>query len=686
MPQRPLNLSCKAFEELQDTSEFEFRRVFSGLDLREPIFLRSFPLDNGRFVSIERNGRILTWKKSDGSDVTILADLTNQIESDISNEGGLLGFAFDPNFSINSYVYLSYTIPNANLANNLISVVARTTMNTNSLTMSTNLEPVMTVIQPYRNHNGGMIEFGPDGYLYIGFGDGGSSGDPLGNSQNMNSLLGKILRIDVTSLPYQIPLDNPFADIAGVRSEIWASGIRNPWRFSFDRATDDLWMGDVGQGAFEEVDIVVKGGNYGWNIREAASCYEADECNAQGLTDPVWSYPRSEGQSITGGYVYRGTQLPELQGSYVVGDFASGNIWKLKSDSKGKLQDELIIRSSFGLSSFAEDSEGEIYALDYFSGSIHKLVAKNTEQVVVKAPDQLSKTGCFDSQQPNEPLPALIPYEVNSELWSDNADKKRWFALPDGEVISFNEEGKPLFPNGTVLVKEFTLQGKKVETRFLVKHQDESWSAVTYAWNSEGTDANLLEEGEVRLIGDQQWSYPSVTACFSCHNKSVDFSIGFEIRQLNRPILDDYNKIKDQLSYFADLGVVKEAVSPQILALKPLTSIKSLGSLEHKSRSYLHSNCSFCHNPSGPVPVYFDLRFQTDLQSTKICDVASNIEYEGLTDPKILKPGSAAQSILTYRMNAKNQQRMPPLASLINDDSASNILAQWIDSLSSCEN
>jgi glucose/arabinose dehydrogenase len=236
---------------------------------------------------------------------------------------------------------------------------------------------LLAVDQPFTNHKGGQLAFGPDGFLYIGLGDGGSGGDPLGNAQDLQTVLGKMLRIDVDrtagALPYAIPADNPFVAGGGL-PEIWAYGLRNPFRFSFDAATGRLFAGDAGQNLFEEVDIVQKGANLGWNIMEGLHCFNpASGCNMAGLTLPIAEYGRSEGSAVIGGYVYHGPSIPALAGSYVFGDFGSGNIWRLTQDSTGAWQRVLLLSSGLNISSFGRDSAGELYLLDYLGGAVLKL-------------------------------------------------------------------------------------------------------------------------------------------------------------------------------------------------------------------------------------------------------------------------------------------------------------------------
>ncbi len=315
---------------------------------------------------VEQPGRIQ--RLLDGQPATLFADIRGRVNSG-PNEAGLLSMAFDPDFTTNGRVYLSYT------RDNLQSVISRFVSRNGGLTLDTDSEQVLlTLDQPKSNHNGGQIAFGPDGYLYIGFGDGGGTDDSDGNSQNKNNLLGAMLRIDVSGdSGYTIPAGNPFA-LGNGRAEIYAWGLRNPWRWSFDRQSGDLWLADVGQNKWEEINRIQAGGNYGWNIREGAHCYNAAQCDHRGLIDPVAEYPNGSDCSVTGGYVYRGKAIEDLDGVYLYGDYCSGKIWGLFPDGGGGFDSRLLLDSSLRISSFGEGSDGELYVVHHWGG-IYRIVA-----------------------------------------------------------------------------------------------------------------------------------------------------------------------------------------------------------------------------------------------------------------------------------------------------------------------
>jgi glucose/arabinose dehydrogenase len=358
-------------------------RVFSQLVFTQPLAMVQVPGDNTRWYVVERSGIIRVFDNDPNvMQSTVFANLTGIVD-DTANESGLLGLAFHPDFASNGEVYVSYTA----FSGGLISRVSRFVSQDGGLTLNTGSEQVLlSIAQPATNHNGGQIAFGADGYLYAGWGDGGGAGDPQNNAQNTTNLFGAITRIDVDSVvaPYGIPGDNPFAGNplcsqgVGVADcpEIFAWGFRNPWRWSFDSLNGNLWVGDVGQGDWEEIDHVEISMNYGWNIREGANCYPPGTTNcATNFVDPITEYSHSLGNSVTGGYVYRGMDIANLQGMYVYGDFGSGRIWSVPANSmQGAVGDELL-DTGYSIASFAEDMDGELYLFDYGVGAIYKIVA-----------------------------------------------------------------------------------------------------------------------------------------------------------------------------------------------------------------------------------------------------------------------------------------------------------------------
>jgi uncharacterized repeat protein (TIGR03806 family) len=692
LDRRPLNASCVAPAKAGGPSTIELVDAFPDMAaFAAPLGLFQAPGDNRRWFAMERDGFVRVFDNVPGvATRSTFIDIESRVST--SGEGGLLGMAFHPDFAVNGQVFLSYTRPG------LVSVVARFRSLDGGLTLDpNNPEVIIEIDQDFSNHNGGSIAFGPDGYLYMGLGDGGSGGDPNDRAQDRTNLLGNMLRLDVDGgVPYAIPTDNPYfgngtcaADHSSNTNcpEIYAWGFRNPWRWSFDTATGELWLGDVGQGSWEEVDIVELGGNYGWDCREGAHNFNnsAASCaTVSGLIEPVAEYNHSEGNSITGGFVYRG-DIVALQGQYIFGDYGSGRIWRLVGDGQGGYSREELLDTSLGLASFAQDTEGEIYALDIFGGRVYKFAEGAGGGGGAPVPMLLSDTGCVDGQDPTQPDAGLIPYEPNAAFWSDGAVKERWLGLPDAATIAVGGDGDFSFPNGTVLMKHFRLAGQLIETRLFMRHPDGDWAGYTYEWNAQQTDATLVIGGKTATINGQDWVYPSGTQCQICHTQAAGFSLGLETAQLNRDLTypttgrsaNQLRTLDEIMMFSAPLG---DPANLPVLA----DPGDAGGDLDARARAYLHTNCAGCHRPGGPPGRNLDLRYQTDLADTNTCDIVPIGNDLGITNARVIAPGEPDRSVLVGRMNRRDVNAMPPLASTRVDSAGVALISDWIESLASC--
>jgi glucose/arabinose dehydrogenase len=382
----------------------------SGLEI--PVHITHAGDGSGRLFVVEQPGRIRIVQAGALLNTPFL-DITDRVGC--CGERGLLSVAFPPDYLSKGHFYVNYTDGSGT------TVVARYHITDDpNLADPASEEVVLTVSQPYANHNGGQLAFGPrDGYLYIGMGDGGSAGDPENRAQNPGSLLGKMLRIDVESgvVPYAIPPTNPYTQTTGYRAEIWALGLRNPWRFSFDRLTGDLYIGDVGQGQYEEIDFQAAsshgGENYGWRIMEGTHCYNSEICDQTGLVLPVVEYDHSQGCSVTGGMVYRGQSYPRMQGVYFYGDYCSGRIWGLRQDGSA-WQSALLTDTSHRISSFGEDEAGNVYLVDY-GGGVYLIV----DTVVATPTHTMSPTSTATVGPTGTPMPTRTasPVRVTERIY-----------------------------------------------------------------------------------------------------------------------------------------------------------------------------------------------------------------------------------------------------------------------------
>ena len=693
LDQRPANSVCVAPALATGPVSVNLPDAYPNLPaFANPLKALQRPADNSRWYVLEQAGRVQSFANDPAvSNLDLVLDIASQVAfSGGNDERGLLGMAFHPDFANNGFVYLYY------IDNGSDSVVSRWTSNDGGLTIDPGSESlVIRIDQDASNHNGGEIAFGPDGFLYIGLGDGGGGGDPLERAQDTTNLLGAMLRLDVDSAsPFAIPPSNPFAgnalcptDHSGTSDcpEIYAWGLRNPYRWSFDTATGDLWLGDVGQGSWEEVDRIMLGGNYGWDCREGAHDFEPSGC-PQNLIDPVAEYGRSEGFSITGGIVYRGSAIPGLIGNYVFGDFGSGTVWYLTGNGQGGFDRNQLTTTNFGIADFAADSvTGEMYLVDRFGGRL-RLFEDAGGTSGSPLPSQLSAVGCFDATDPSQPVAALIPYRPNAAFWSDGADKERWLAIPDGESIVVQADGDFEFPNGSVLAKHFRLQGQLIETRLFMRHPSGVWAGYTYEWNAQGSDATLVQGGRVVSIQGQDWIYPSEAQCLNCHTQAAGRSLGLEVAQLNSDLsYPATGRTANQLTTLDDVMMFSSPLAGDPSTLAALTDPTDTSApLTDRARAYLHTNCAGCHRPGGLAQGNLDLRFDTSLATTGACDVSPTLGDLGVANARIIAPGDADRSVLWLRMGVRDADAMPPVGSNLVDTAGRTLIRDWLQSLNDC--
>ncbi len=439
-------------------AQYNFQVAFPNLTFTSPVDLQNSGDGTNRLFVVEQAGRIKVFpNNSSVSTSKIFLDITDRVTS--GGETGLLGLAFHPNYENNGYFYVNYTAPSP-----LRTVVSRFHVTSNPDSANKNSELILlTFNQPYSNHNGGCVAFGPDGYLYIATGDGGSGGDPQNNAQNITNLLGKILRIDVDNpqspLNYGIPPTNPFADSTNtsVRKEIYAYGLRNPWRMSFDPVTGWLWAADVGQNQWEEIDIITNGGNYGWRCYEGNHPYNTSGCNGSYIF-PVWEYSHSDGISVTGGYVYRGQNVPELFGKYIYGDYGSRKVWSLLYDGANPPTNSQITTAAGAITSFGVDENNELHLVSS-NGRIYNFI------------------------------PTVIPVELgtfNASIIDGNKVKLEWFTVTEVNNSGFSIERSK---DGTNFTEIFFVNGNGTSSnRNTYSYIDEDVNYGTYYYRLKQVD------------------------------------------------------------------------------------------------------------------------------------------------------------------------------------------------------
>ena len=706
---RPSNTSCVAPAQGGGTSSVSAPRVYPNLAFSSPVALLQAPGDPARWFVVQQGGRIRVFDATNPNVTTApdFVNLTSRVH--FAGEAGLLGLAFHPGFPADARAFVNYT---RNNSGQLQSITSEFASPDGGMTLNPNSERILLVVnKSASNHNGGQLAFDNDGFLRIGLGDGGGANDPEDNAQNPRRLLGKMLRIDIDSQPggaaYAIPADNPFVNvttrcngngtspIAQNCPEIYALGLRNPWRWGFDRQTGQQWVGDVGQGTREEIDVIVRGANYGWDIREGLVCTGGGtNCPSAGFTDPVADYGRNLGASITGGYVYRGTQQTELFGRYLFADFVTGMIASLTPAAGGGFTLTQHVAPGgtpqgatgpLSIPAFGESVAGELFVLDYGSGHMREL--RFTGGGSDNVPQLLSQTGCLNTSAAGAPpLLSLIPFRPNAAFWSDGAAKERWIGLPNGVNIAVQGDGDWMPPTGTVLVKHFRLNNRLVETRLFMRHPPNgAWAGYTFEWNPAQTEATRVTGGKTVMIGGQSYVFPSEGQCLQCHTAAAGSSLGLETAQLNgNQLYPQTGRTANQITTLNAINVLTPPVGANPPAYAdPADTTQSLGG---RARSYLHTNCANCHRPGGGTPVAIDLRHGTPLAQTGACDVAPTAGDLGITNARIIAPGDDTRSVLLARMARRNDAfQMPPVSSTVRDTAGEQLISAWIDSLASCQ-
>ena len=704
--------------------------AFPMLNFDHPVALSAPPAGLRWLFVIERPGRVIAITNAANPTRTVFLDISDRVayETNYVRSGaeGLVSLAFHPNFSENGFCYLLYTtVSQTTAGSGMHQRLSRFQIAPNDAQAAPNSElPILTQHDEGIGHNWNDLAFGPDGYLYIAVGDEGGSNDEFHNSQRIDKdFFSGILRIDIDKRPgsfapnphpavtphYTVPPDNPFigatefdgsaVDPTKVRTELYAIGLRNPWRMSFDSETGALFCGDVGQHAAEEINLIVKGGNYGWAYKEGTlPGFKGDPPPGSNVSfiPPLIEYrhgfgPES-GNAVIGGLVYGGTRLPGLSGAYIFGDYVTGNIWFARYDGKS-ITPKTRITGDQGMVAFGIDPEtGDLLLVDHEEQKLKRLVPNSSG---AELPATLADTGAFQNLSTLAPHPGILPYDVNVPFWSDGARKRRWFCVPDTNAkIGFGPESNWAFPNGTVWIKHFDLNlveddpnsSRRLETRFLIKNARGVYG-VTYRWNEAQNDATLVPEqgmDEAFEVRDakgnrrqQIWRYPARTECLACHTPVAGHVLGFNTAQLNRD--QDYGGgvLENQLVTLNRLGYLT-ANAGDITTLRALAPADDERvSREYRVRSYLQANCAQCHQPGGPAPGAWDARSTVPLSLAGIIDGVGRSDTLD-SQKKIVTPGSPEQSLLLTRIAHFGPLRMPPLATMVLDASAIQLLTAWI--------
>ena len=628
------------------------------------------------WLLIQRTGEVFGFPFG-AAQATQILDLSNRVDAEM--DAGLSGIALSPDFEQDGAYYLLYSTSDTAVLGDgsgaWRSRLSRFTLGSDEETV------LLEVEQPESSHlhANGDLHFGPDGMLYLGLGDGGPQADGHGHAQDLGVLQGKILRIDVSGAAYAIPADNPFVDTVGALPEIYAYGLRNPWRFSLDEQ-GVLWAGDVGYQTWEEIDRIEPGDNLGWVTMEGPECFDADECDQTGLVLPVVSHDHYAARSVTGGRFYRGSALETLGDAYIYADYQYGQLWAFGDDRVARV----VNRDGHAFVSFAEEDDGELLAVDVADGIIYRLIDGDGIPGEDGLPKRLSETGCVDPANPSQKIDDFYAYAVNHPFWSDGAEKHRWISMPEDGVFKVGDDGDLTTPKGTILIKEYEVDGLLMETRFMIYRGSGLWTALSYEWDEAQTNATLVPEGDSPLEVDWPtitWTHPTRGMCRECHANAAGGSLGLELPQL-AGISEDERLGEDQLAGMADLGWL----DPQA-GITPFPALDDEEApVDQRARAFLHVNCGYCHRPGGRAQGDLDLEYSVPIAETGICDTKPDLGDLTGEGARIISPGHPEDSVLLYRVSIDGEGAMPPIGRSMVDEEAVAVLTEWITAMGAgCE-
>jgi putative heme-binding domain-containing protein len=693
---------------------FKVVRAFPNLKFEHPLLIARPPTGDRLFVG-EQAGVLYSFADKPDAKADLFFDLRKEIKTlhllpDAKEVEAVYGLAFHPDFEKNRQCFVCYTLlgkkdHQQNLADGTrVSRFAVTKADPPRIDPASE-EILLTYLQG--GHNGGDLQFGPDGMLYVSTGDGGAPNppDPFDTGQDVSDLLSSILRIDVDHKDggknYAVPRDNPFVAMKGARPEVWAYGLRNPWRMGFDRQTGELFVGDVGWELWESIHRIEKGGNYGWSAMEGPQPIKPGKVGPTPIIPPLIELPHTISCSVTGGRVYRGKKFPALRGAYVFGDWETRRLWAARFEGDRCKEMPEIARPSVRIVAFGEDRDGELYFLDYDGGTMHTIEPNDAGVKNADFPTKLSQTGLFSSIKDQSPAAGVVPFRINSRQWQDGATAEHRVAFPGESSAALYEPGKPIpgmvdwhnfrmhFPKDAVLARTISLGGRRLETQLL--HFDGmDWHAYTFAWRDDQADADLVPaDGDEKEVSDGKqkrvWPFHSRSQCMSCHSSWSEYALAFQPEQLNRPGPDGRN----QLVALTETGLVRRA-APDGEPLPPFDADSAAKErrladpadenqpLEARARSYLHANCGHCHCEGGGGAVDLRLQFPVEVAEMKAVGARPLRGDFGLPGASVVKAGDPYASALYFRMSKFGRDRMPHIGSERPDEAGLKLIGDWI--------
>jgi glucose/arabinose dehydrogenase/mono/diheme cytochrome c family protein len=764
---RQANTTLNLPPDLPSTTGYSTENALGALTFSAPMCTAVAPGETNRLFVAERGGTIQAVSNLSTTPVkTGFLNLTSLLLAgqalNTEGEDGFLSMVFHPDYATNGTLFVYFTIKVGTEYFQRLHQVTVTNPAANTAVIFSH-KPLLTIVDRATNHNGGDLQFGADGFLYLSVGDEGGGGDNYNNARFINQqndasvqrtgFWGKLLRLAVevdpktqpgvfpsgsllpnahtqssTAFPtalhgnYRVPADNPFIGYtlwhsiaitaASVRTEIYATGLRNPFRWSFDPPTGRIFIGDVGQDRYEEIDIVNKGDDLGWSWREGLHAFTSGPAPTNPpaapnpgdppgtgfkRVDPIYEYDHTNdgvgndavvyGPNVTGGRVYRGNRLTELYGAYLFSDYGNGQIVALREQANGTWTATRLATNS-GIVDFGVDPRnGDVIFCNLSSNTVRRLLRTGTTGT--NPPALLSQTGAFSNLANLTPQPGIVDYEPNVAFWSDYAIKSRWFAIKNlTDTVGFSADGKWTLPTGMVWVKHFDIETtrgnpatrRKLETRFLVKTATDVYG-LCYKWRADQTDADLVgEEGLTELIPAsspaQTWRYPSRTECRVCHTAVAGFALSFNTRQINRAHTFGA-QTQNQITALSGAGYFTSPPA-NVNTLPAFAPADDNGrSLEHRVRSYLAVNCVQCHQPGGTATGNWDARPTTPTDAANLIDGVL-VNNDGDPANRWVVKGDVGHSMVLKRLQGNGVPRMPPLATNELDPAAIDLLTDWI--------
>ncbi len=695
--------------------------AFPELKFQDPMHVR-WQADAGRYFVCELGGKVYSFPhNSDVKSADLAVDLKASLKSfDATRSGGcdnLFSLVFDPDFARNRFVYLCFVLSNKTgkpmLDGSRLSRFRVTDEIPPRIDIDSEL-PIITWLGG--GHNGCDMAFDQAGYLYFSTGDATDPSPPdrLKTGQDVSDLLASVLRIDVrgatSEQPYKIPPDNPFRDLPSARPEIWAFGFRNPWRIAIDPPSGELWLGDVGWEKWELVHRVQRGGNYGWSAREGHELIQPELPLGPGPILPTRiAISHSDAASITGGYVYRGSNLSNIQGQYLFGDWISGRVWSVPLDDTSPHQE--VASGQLRIIAFAPDRDGEPLVVNHFNGtSLFKLVTNPDYEKEIESmrsfPRKLSQTGIFRNVAQQELNDGVREFTINQPMWQDGAEGKHFLALPQREKATVFDTQQPIgsvamfnsrlhYPSGTVFAKTLSYQKQAADAETKERHHVETqvlhfdgrlWRGYSYVWNEDQTDAELAPPGgaEFTLPGPnrQRWRVHSRTECLQCHNPWPETTLAFTPEQLHQPekgTASQWSALARE-GYIETLNGQRKSIEPETCVSRPLSSSKN-DPIDLRARSYLHANCAHCHQTGAGAAVELSLKINEKEQAMKAIGTSPTKGGLGLKNGKLIEPGDCLSSVLLFRMASSSTGRMPHIGSREVDFAGVSLIGEWINGM-----